>query len=527
MAHGSQLHNHRSEGIGPLLDVWARRKWLALLVFAAAFGAAAAVAVSLPDLYRSTATVIVEREQVSEAFVRPSVSAELETRIQLIREQVMSRARLTDLVRRFDLYREWRRKVPLDTVIERMRRDIQLELKGVEQPMSGRSSTIAFALSYIGRDPQVVAAVTNELAGVYVNENTKQREGQAVRTADFLRAQLLDVKKALDGQEQRTSAFKLTHAGELPQQIEANLASIERLNTQLRLNGENQLRTMDRRERLEKELAASATVRPVGGEPSGDEQKLANLRQQLDELKARFTDDYPDIPRLRQEIAILEARVARTAATRPAAQPPGDAKPDLKHDLTALDTELAALKDEERALRQAITGYEQRVDNAPKRQQDLQALSRDYESTKERYDTLLKRYEEAQLASSLEQGQKLEQFRILDAAVPAREPAAPSRPRLLVMGWLLAVGLAFAAVLAAERLNTSFHNLEELRESISIPTLVRVPIIPSVADTRRRRLRAALTIVSDAAALVIIVGGAHRVARGNEQIVRLMERGHL
>src|SRR5204862_1806458 len=143
VAHGSQLHNHRSEGIGPRLDVWARRKWLALLVFAAAFGAAAAVAVSLPDLYRSTATVIVEREQVSEAFVRPSVSAELETRIQLIREQVMSRARLTDLIRRFDLYREWRRKVPLDTVIERMRRDIQLELKGVEQPMSGRSSTIA------------------------------------------------------------------------------------------------------------------------------------------------------------------------------------------------------------------------------------------------------------------------------------------------------------------------------------------------------------------------------------------------
>src|SRR5207249_9312618 len=168
-----------------------------------------------------------------------------------------------------------------------------------------------------------------------------------------------------------------------------------------------------------------------------------------------------------------------------------------------------------------------RVENAPKRQQDLQALSRDYESTKERYDTLLKRYEEAQLAASLEQGQKLEQFRILDAAVPAREPAAPGRARILVMGFMLALGLAGGAVFGAEKLNTSFHTLDDLREAISVPALACVPVIPSAADTRRLRQRTALTIVSAAVALLMIVGGAHRIARGNEQIVRLMERGHL
>src|SRR5204862_3243051 len=294
-------------------------------------------------------------------------------------------------------------------------------------------------------------------AGLYVAENTKIRAGQASGTAEFLRAQVAEAKKELDAHERQSNEYKLTHMGELPQQVEANLASLERLNTQLRLNGENQLRAMDRRERLEKELAESP-ARRGGADPQSDEQKLAALRQQLDDLKARFTDDYPDIVRLRQEIKVAEARAARAQAR--ADKPSADPTADRKHDLAALDTELAALKDEERALRQAITRYEQRDDNAPKRQQDLQALSRDYESTKERYDTLLKRNEEAHPASSLEQGQKLEQFRILDAAVPAREPAAPSRPRLLVMGWLLAVGLAFAAVLAAERLNTSFHNLE-------------------------------------------------------------------
>src|SRR5690348_16688090 len=99
---------------------------------------------ALPDLYRATASVIVERQQVSEAFVRGSVTAELETRIQTIREQVMSRARLANLILRFDLYPETRKKAPIDSVVARMRRDIQLELKGIEQPMSGRMATIAF-----------------------------------------------------------------------------------------------------------------------------------------------------------------------------------------------------------------------------------------------------------------------------------------------------------------------------------------------------------------------------------------------
>ncbi len=56
--------------------VWSRRKWLAILVFAVPF-AATGVILSLPSLYRSTATVLVERQQVPEAFVRPTVTSAL------------------------------------------------------------------------------------------------------------------------------------------------------------------------------------------------------------------------------------------------------------------------------------------------------------------------------------------------------------------------------------------------------------------------------------------------------------------
>jgi polysaccharide biosynthesis transport protein len=506
------------------LDAWSRRKWLALLVFLAVAGAAVTVAVSLPNLYRAAATVLVERQQVSEAFVRPSVTAELETRLQTIREDVMSRSRLSELIGRLGLYPELRPKVPLEALVARMRRDIELELKGVDSMMSGRTSTISFTISYGGRDPETVAKAANALAEMYVQGNTKIREGQATRTAEFLKAQLADVKKDLDTYDRRADDFRLSHIGELPQQVDTNLASLERLNTQLRLNGENQIRALDRRDRMERQRADVAAAPPQAAASSPDAERLAKLRQQLDDLRNRFTDAYPDVARPRADIDALTGQMAQhPASDRPAAAP-NDRAVSLAESIADLDAEVRALKDEERALRQTIAGYEQRVENAPRRQQEFQEMSRDYAATKERYDTLLKRYEEAQLASSLEQGQNVEQFRILDAALPPRDPIAPNRLRLLVFGLVLAIGLAVGAVMVAEKLDTAFHRIEDLRAFINVPTLGRVPLIPSRAQTRSKRRRACLAAVSAVVGVVLVVAGARYVAHGNEQIVRLMER---
>jgi polysaccharide biosynthesis transport protein len=507
------------------LEAWSRRKWLALLVFAAVCGGAGTGALSLPDLYRATATVLVERQQVSEAFVRPSVTVEPETRLQTIREDVMSRTRLTDVIRRLDLYPELRQKLPIEALVARMRREIDLEVKGVESQMSGRTSAIAFTISDSGRDPQTVARVANELARMYVEENTKIREGQATRTAEFLKAQLDEVRKDLDAYERRANDFRLSHVGELPQQVETNLASLERLNTQLRLNGENQIRLMDRRERLERQrLEAAATPPPAPVAPSVEDERLAKLKQQLEDLRSRFTDAYPDVVRVRAEIDALTRQLARQAGTTPPSRAGAiDAGAQL---VTALDdttSELRSLKEEERMLRQTIDGYEQRVENAPRRQQEFQELSRDHDANKERYDTLLKRYEEAQLAASLEQGHNLELFRVLDPALPPREPMAPNRVRLFAIAFIFALGLAVGTVIAAEKLDTAFHDADELRAFISVPTLASVPLIASRAQMRRKRQIAALATLSALVALTLIVAGSRYVARDNEQIVRLME----
>jgi polysaccharide chain length determinant protein (PEP-CTERM system associated) len=512
-------------GFDFVVNVWQRRKWVAILVFITAFAGVASLAMSLPDMYRATSTVLVERQQVSEAFVRPSVTAELETRIQTIHKQVMSRARLTDVITRLDLYPDLRGRVPIDAIVERMRRDVDFALSGVDQT-TGRTATIAFTLSYSGRDPVTVAEVANTLVAFYVDENTKSRERQAARTAEFLRTQLADIKQTLDSQERRAGEFKQRHNGELPEQVDVNLAALDRFNNQLRLNGEYQIRAMERRERLEHQLAAErATGQDPGQLGVSPAAELLKLREQLVDLRRKFSDQYPDVIRLRQEIASLEQAV-RAGADGHAAETSADPSTRItEQTLREVESQLKSLKAEEAVVRQVIGTYAARVENAPKRQEELQQLSRDSDASKERYETLLKRYEEAQLTENMEQGQNVEQFRVLDPAIPSRRPVAPNRPWLLGMGLFVSFALALGAVVAAEKIDTTFHTVEELRAFARVQSLAVIRRIPTPSETRSRRIRRAMVTVSVIVALILVVAGARYVGSGNEQIVLMTARG--
>jgi polysaccharide chain length determinant protein (PEP-CTERM system associated) len=514
-------------GIDFARAVWQRRKWLAIAVFALSCAAATAAIMSLPPLYGATATVLVERHQLSEALVRPSITTELETRIQTIHKQMTSRARLSDVITRFNLYPELRREAPVEAMVERMRRDIHFDLSGVPQ-QSGRTATIAFTLRYVGSDPHLVAEVANTLVNSYVDENTRTRERQAARTAAFLKTQLDEAKRELEAHEQRERAFTLRHATELPQQVDVNLAALDRLNTQLRLNGEYQLRAIERRERLDHDLAdaAAKSREPAPAPPDTAAAELTRLKQQLAALSTRFSDRYPDVIRVKAAIAALEREPVATNGntnghdTAPAAAERRPAEPALAQ----IDAELAALKQEQTMLRQLIADYEARVESAPMRQDELQQLTRDYAASKERYQTLLKRYEDAKVAESLEQGQDVEGFRVLDAAIPPGAPTAPNRPWLLMLALAASAALAFAAIVGAEKLDATFHSADELRAFATVPTVAVIRRIANPSASRHARLRFALATIGMIVALGAAIGAGRYIGLGNEPLVRMTER---
>ena len=533
LVEGEAPAPQKGAGLERLRAAWSRRKWLAVLAFALPATGAVSLIAALPDLYRSTATVLVERQQVPEAFVRPTVTSELETRLHTISQEILSRSRLEGLVARFGLYPDLRGLSSSEEVVERMRKDVRLELKTTESKDSRPSATTAFALSYQGSDPRTVALVTNTLASFYIEENLKLRERQATGTADFLKVQLAATRKRLDELEARVSEFRRLHVGELPQQMQANMATLENLNTQLRLNNDNQIRAAERRDSLTALLAEAASAPQVfgagPGAPAAAEPRavrLLRLRQELASALSRLTAEHPTVVRLTAEIAATESEPAEATSDRAAAGTPSSPYVlRLRETLSAADSEAKVLNAEERRLRTAIAAYQARVENTPRREQEFQEVSRDYDTTKLHYESLVKRHEEAQLAESMEQRQKGEQFRILDPAVPSVAPAAPNRLRLLLMGLALSAGIAAGVLMLAEMLDTSFHSVAELRAFSTVPVFASISRIISATDRRRARRRFRLAAAGAVLGLVLIAGGAYLIAHGNESLVRLLGPG--
>lgn len=523
-------------GIQALLEIWSRRKWLAIIVFLCPATLFTTVALSLPNLYKATAKVLIARQEVSEAFVRSSVTGELETRLHAIGQEILSRGPLLDLMHRFDLYPKMRKQLPLEAVIAQMRRDISIEHDRTEL-MYGRGPTIAFSLSFRGTDPILVAQVANMLASLYVQQNLKSRERQATETAEFLDAQLDELKKKLDEEERRMSAFKKEYLGELPEQLEVNLATLERLNMELRLNKETQMRVLEQmemealRRQLTEAVTPHSTLPSTLSENEGERLlvRLSKLKRELTELRSRFSDKYPDVVRLKAEIAAVEKELAEQQdqegidASAPVTAP----KRLAQRKTPRSDTEatLDRLKEEEQKLRHAIALYQHRVENAPRREQEFKELTRDYNAMKEHYQTLVKRYEDAKLAESMEQKQKAEQFRILEHAMPPTMPMAPKRLKLIIFGILLSLALAAGAVVLAEFYDASFHSLEELRAFTKVPVLVSIPRLVTAAEERRKRWVVRATAVAATLGLTFIVAGSYKLSHGNEALARMVAWG--
>jgi succinoglycan biosynthesis transport protein ExoP len=513
----------RGGGLDRVWALWSRRKWLGIVVFLLPLTASVAVIMALPDLYQSAAIVMIERQQVPEAFVRSTVTSELEIRLHTISQEILSRSRLESLIARMGLYPDLKGPGTSEQAVDRMRRDIRLDLRAADASRGG--TTTSFALSYRGRDPQTVAVVTNTLASFYIEENLKARERQATGTAEFLKVQLSDAKRRLDEQEARLGELQRRYLGELPQQLQGNLATLDSLNGQLRINNDNLIRLAERRDQVAGQLAQAKLN---SGGPESDEVRLARLQQELITLRMKYTDRWPDIIRIKDEIERLQKDMA---APRPKADPKALAGPPtpevarLQDTLRSIEIELRLAKQDEQRLRQGIVAYQTRLDNAPKREQEYLDATRDYQGTRELYQTLSRKHEDALLAESMEQRQKGEQFRILDAALPSSTPAAPRRSRLLMASLALSFVLGAGSMVLMELLDTSFHSSRDLRAYTTIPILVNIPRIVTEADARRSRWRFRLAAVGVFVALVVVGGSSYFFAHGNEQLAQLLSRG--
>ena len=522
-----------------ILDILRRRRLLAFATFSAVLAAAVAFAVYLPNIYQGQALVLIERP-VDENIVRAADSApgELESRLHIIKQEILSRDRALELINRFHLYPKVMRSGSVDDGLNQLRSDVEVNPSGPEQ-VSGKVKTVSFTLKYTGDSAKTAADVTNAIASFYVQQNDSMRSQSAMGTLQFMRQQLGDAKAQLDRQDAAISQYTSRYTGQLPQQVGINLATLERMNTQLRLNGEQQLRLIEQREKLVEGLQDPSTIARAEN-PDATPEMLDRLKQidkmkaDLAQLQTRVTSKHPDVLRLQEQIADLEQqqkqdeaaldkkRAALAAAAAAKGQAEADAQAPRRQTIDSLDAQLAKLREEEQVLRSTIASFEQRLQGAPEREQEYALITRDRQVAKDLYDSMLKRYDEAQLAASLETDRQGERFRVLESALPPEGPTGPNRIRLILMGLLLAVAAGVAIALTAEQFDASFHGVDEVREFTSVPVLVSIPPIGPMPI--KRRLLTGLATVSAIAMIALIATASAYFAHGNDQLARLIGR---
>lgn len=511
--------------------------WLTIPFFT--LGLAGVMAARLwPVVYRSEALVLVEQQKVPEQYVTPNVLSDLQYRLDSMTQQILSRTRLQRLVDEFGLYPRERARITMDEVIDRMRKDIQVEL--VQAP-GHQNQLTAFRINYSTDSPRTAQRVANELTSLFIEENLRARTQQSMSTTSFLENQLEQAHKALAEQEERLREYKMQFLGELPQQEQGNLQILSSLEAQLRVNGaaldraEQQkiylesLRTQYRQ--MKRELfrsdggAAPAPIDPVA---NSLETRLREQQNLLRALRTRYTAQHPDIVALQKEIAEIEGLKKRLETDRSktsagegnkasgtsaaAASADADASAndrglaEIESRLKALDLEIAKGNTESNELRQRVQEMQKRLNMTPVREQQLAEVTRNYENSRVYYQSLLQKKLGSELATNLEKRQQGEQFRILDPASLPQRPASPNRLQIVAVGWLLGlcVGLGLAALL--EIMDTSLRSDKDVALYSAVPVLVRLPVLRSAGETTRRKLAKGLRIVWVAMLVVLCLG---------------------
>lgn len=496
--------------IDKAVDQWRRRKWLLIVSFLSVFTVAVCLIAALPPLYRASTTTLFTQDDIAESLLKTGATNELELRLGTIQQAVMSHSQLQEVIDEFDLYASMKGNASPESVINRFRKDIQIDQQASTEPQWGQHSTYAITISYQDWDPERVAPVANELAARFRAENERIRTGQAARTTEFVREELAVAKARFKAEERRINDFKNAHMGELPEQQEFNMATLDRLNSELRLNGERQVHLLERRDGV----LPGAGESGAGGTGLTGTRRLEWLKRDLAERETRLTANHPDIIRLKAEIASL-TRVLAGDDVQGGQQGSSER---LWQDPVDLEVELRALRREEASLRAAIAELVRTLEGTPRIEQELARFAYDYDTARDEYIAMQKHYQDAYLAESLETRQD-QQVKIIEMAIPPDGPVAPDRLRLIFLGFMLAIGFAGVAAFLAETLDRSFHSIAEMRRFTTLPVLASIPRIRTPGDEWRSRARFGLLSVVVVAGLLALAGCSYYAGTHAEQLV--------
>jgi len=536
--------------LGDYVAILKRRKAQLFVPLLVLFGVAVLVAFALPPVYRSSATILIEQQDIPPEMVQSTVTSYANQRIKTIEARVITRSNMSEIIEKYGLYADDLRTKTMEEVLEDMREDIDLELLNAEvvDPRTGRptEATIAFTLAFDHESPDLAQKVANELTSLFLNENLRERTEAAQETSQFLTQEAERLEKQISDLEAQLAEFKAKNVNRLPELNQLNLQIMERTEREL-MEIQRQIRSLEeRRIYLESELAQinpntsimsatgerilgpadrlraleaeyvslsavygaqhpdiikmrreiEALRKETGMGPDAEElhAQLTDARAELAAAREQYSPEHPDVKRLERSVAALEAQL-QEASTGDAKPTTASVKPDnpayiqLQAQLNAAEEDLKALRAQESALKAKIAGYETRLVQTPQVEREYRALTRDYENAVAKYQEIKAKQMQARLAEELEKDSKGERFVLIEPPVLPEVPEKPNRLAIVFLGLVLSIGGGLGSVAISERVDGSVYGVRGVRSVLGAPPLAAIPYIQDEREQRADRRR--------------------------------------
>jgi uncharacterized protein involved in exopolysaccharide biosynthesis len=438
--------------------LWQRRYYvLVCLVVALVIGAT--LAFGLPRTYRSTATLLVQSQDLPTTIVDAPTNGAVEQRIARIREQVLSRGDLIQLIEQNDLYQKERQSQPLSKVIEKMRHSTSVGAlsSDIGQQSGTQNNTIAIAMSFDYPDPAKAQAVLQSFVTKFLSMSSEDVEDQASLTVRFLQDQANKLQGQISDIEGQLTALKARNGAALAASGAPPLIDTGSFSAQITsLQNEN------------RQLIAQSR-RPAQGS-----NVLAVAEAQLAAAQAQYSDTHPDVIAAKERVAQLR-RMPQSSGDGGAIQEQIAANNAAIH-------QLMAQRDATLARANAAMAGQAR---APAILEQAMQLENRATSLRNQYQAVSENLLKAQNSSRMASEQRAERLSLVEPANLPDHPFSPNRLLLIGAGAAAGLGLGLLLALGLEFVNRPVRSPRQL-EQLGLPVIGIIPLIKSKQQRPRR-----------------------------------------
>ena len=396
-----------------------------------------------PDSYSSQAVVKIVPQQVPQNMVQSAINQQMSDRINSMAQTILSRTVLTTIINSFGLYQRERSRMPIEDVIEQMKKNILIQ--PVASPTGTADRIPAFAVSFSYENRLLAQRVVQDLVSRFIDENIRNRSNATFQTTQFIKDQLDDARKELNTAEDKVASFRMQNNGKLPDQVDSNMRQLAALQAQAsylsaRISAANQEKLqMESNIRIFKDqisnLTKDASQVQTAPERKNErvveaEREVTNWESQLAVLRQHYKDSFPDVQNAIARVAgahkKLEEIQGEETANKKTETPvnPGVAQQAVREGrdleatirrfqsaLEARDLDIQESTKELKHVNDTIKGYQGRIETIPLGEKQYADLLRDRDLVKEKFIDLSGKLGKAEIAQEMEgrkQGETLE-----------------------------------------------------------------------------------------------------------------------